>query len=186
MSLSFKASMAARVLRGGGVIAYPTEAIWGLGCDPDNPQAAAQLLHLKQRDPAKGLILVASSIEQCSEYLDGISPEQLQTLQASWPGPHTFLVPDNGRARYWLKGEHDRIALRVSAHPVVRALCDAFGGPVISTSANISGQPPVDQAWKLKKHFKRGLDFCLTGPLGGATKPSQITDLVTGQIIRQG
>lgn len=128
-------------LRSGGVIAYPTEAVWGLGCDPDNDEAVAHLLRLKQRDPAKGLILVAGSIAQFAPWLEGLPLELHAPLAASWPGPNTWLVPDNGRTHALVRGAHDSVALRVSDHPGVIELCEAFGGPIVSTSANRAGEP---------------------------------------------
>ncbi len=184
MPSAFNTGLAARKLQAGAVIAYPTEAVWGLGCDPDNPDAVAKLLQLKQRDPAKGLILVAASLAQFDDYLQGLSPEQLATLNNSWPGPYTWLVPDNGRAPEWIRGQHDAVALRVSAHPLVVELCRAFGGPIVSSSANISGRPALLRSWLVRKHFGAALDYCLEGPLGGAAKPSEIRDLLTQRVIR--
>ena len=186
MPSAFKTDLAVRRLRSGGVIAYPTEAIWGLGCDPHNPYAVAKLLMLKERSLSKGLILIAGSIEQCADYLEGISPSQRQKLEASWPGHVTWLVPDNGEAPSWVRGDSDKVAIRVSAHPVVASLCRRFGGPIVSTSANISGQAPIKNSWQFQKTFGGKLDFYLNGPLGGAGNPSEIRDLETGQVIRRG
>lgn len=175
---------AVAALRAGGVIAYPTEAVWGLGCDPDDEQALARLLRLKARDPAKGVILVAASIDQAAPWLEGVSEEQRATLAASWPGPATWLVPDNGRAHPLVRGHHDRVALRVSDHPLVVALCEAFGGPVVSTSANRAGEPPAMSAQQVRAVFGDELDAVLDGPLGGLARPSTIRDLVTGRVLR--
>jgi L-threonylcarbamoyladenylate synthase len=184
MPSSFKTGVAANLLHAGAVIAYPTEAVWGLGCDPDDVEAVARLLRLKQRDPAKGLILVAASMQQFDDYLSGLAPEQLATLANSWPGPYTWLVPDNGRAPEWIRGEHDKVALRVSAHPLVKQLCRAFGGPIVSSSANISSRPALRRSWQVRAAFGERLDACLEGPLGGSANPSEIRDLVSGQLIR--
>ena len=184
MTTPFNTHIAANKLHTGAVIAYPTEAVWGLGCDPDNPEAVAKLLQLKQRDPAKGLILVAASMQQFEEYLAGLSPSQLATLEQSWPGPYTWLVPDNGRCAPLVKGQHNAVALRVSAHPVVVELCRAFGGPIVSSSANISGRPALLRSWSVRRNFSTQLDYCLEGPLGGANKPSEIRDLITHKVIR--
>ena len=171
-------------LRSGGVIAYPTEAVWGLGCDPDDEQALARLLRLKARDPAKGVILVAASIDQFAPWLEGLPVALHAPLAASWPGPATWLVPDNGRARPLVRGNHDRVALRVSDHPLVVALCEAFGGPVVSTSANRAGEPPAMSAEQVRAVFGDELDAVLDGPLGGLARPSTIRDLVTGRVLR--
>jgi len=184
MSQVSQIAHASATLHRGGVIAYPTEAVWGLGCDPDNDEALARLLRLKQRDPAKGVILVAASIAQFAPWLEGLPLELHAPLVASWPGPHTWLVPDNGRSHGLVRGGHDRVALRVSAHPLVVALCEAFGGPIVSTSANIASEPPAMSAEEVRGVFGDGLDAIVEGELGGLARPSTIRDLVTGQLMR--
>jgi L-threonylcarbamoyladenylate synthase len=179
---SLEAAVAA--LRAGGVIAYPTEGVWGLGCDPDNDEAVAHLLRLKQRDPAKGLILVAASIGQFAPWLEGLAPELHAPLVASWPGPNTWLVPDNGRTHALVRGGHDCVALRVSDHPGVIALCQAFGGPIVSTSANKASEPSAMSAEEVGEIFGDELDAILEGELGGLDRPSTIRDLRTGQVLR--
>ncbi|GHE21894.1 L-threonylcarbamoyladenylate synthase [Halomonas urumqiensis] len=175
---------AVSALRSGGVIAYPTEAVWGLGCDPDNDEALAHLLRLKARDPAKGMILVAASIAQFAPWLEGLPLALHAPLVDSWPGPNTWLVPDNGRSHALVRGAHERVALRVSDHPVVVALCDAFGGPVVSTSANKASEAPAMSAAQVQSIFSDGLAAILDGPLGGHERPSTIRDLASGQVLR--
>jgi L-threonylcarbamoyladenylate synthase len=176
--------VALAALHRGGVIAYPTEAVWGLGCDPDDDEALARLLRLKARDPAKGMILVAASIAQFAPWLEGLPLALHAPLAASWPGPQTWLVPDNGRARPLVRGAHDRVALRVSDHPGVVALCEAYGGPLVSTSANRAGEPPGMSAEQVRATFGAGLDAIVEGELGGRDRPSPIRDLVTGRVLR--
>ncbi|TFH87004.1 tRNA threonylcarbamoyladenosine biosynthesis protein RimN [Billgrantia azerbaijanica] len=171
-------------LRAGGVIAYPTEAVWGLGCDPDNDEAVAHLLRLKERDPAKGLILVAASIEQFAPWLADLPPALHAPLVASWPGPNTWLVPDNGRTHALVRGAHDCVALRVSDHPGVVALCEAFGGPIVSTSANRAGEPPAMSAAEIREIFGGEIDAVIEGELGGLERPSTIRDLLSGRVMR--
>lgn len=171
-------------LQAGGVIAYPTEAVWGLGCDPDNDAALTRLLRIKRRDPAKGMILVAASIEQFAPWLAGLPFQLHAPLAASWPGPHTWLVPDNGRSHGLVRGSHDRVALRVSDHPVVVALCEAFGGPIVSTSANRADEPPVISLAAIHDTFADEMDAVVEAELGGLERPSVIRDLVSGQILR--
>ncbi|MBE0487592.1 MAG: Sua5/YciO/YrdC/YwlC family protein [Halomonas sp.] len=184
MSQASQIAHAAAALRRGGVIAYPTEAVWGLGCDPDNDEALARLLRLKQRDPAKGVILVAASITQFAPWLEGLPLALHAPLAASWPGPNTWLVPDNGRSHGLVRGGHDRVALRVSAHPLVVALCEAFGGPIVSTSANIASEPPAMSADEVRGVFGDGVEAIVEGELGGLERPSTIRDLLTGQLTR--
>lgn len=184
MSQARQIQRAAAALREGGVVGYPTEAVWGLGCDPDNDDALATLLRLKRRDPAKGVILVAASIEQFVEWLEGLPAVQHASLAASWPGPNTWLVPHNGRSHALVHGAHDRVALRVSAHPLVAALCEAFGGPIVSTSANVASEAPAMSADEVRATFGSRLDALVEGELGGRERPSTIRDLASGRILR--
>ncbi len=170
----------------GGVIAYPTEAVWGLGCDPFNEEAVCRLLSLKKRSPDKGVILIASHIRQFDFILKDLSKPQLSTLQQTWPGPVSWIVPVNNSIPYWISGNHSGVALRVSNHPVVKALCDNYGGPIVSTSANTQGHLAAKTGWQVRRYFKRNphLDFITQGVVGNRTKPSQIFDLLTQAVIR--
>lgn len=171
-------------LRSGGLIAYPTEAVWGLGCDPDNSAALASLIELKRRDPAKGVILVAGDIAQFEPWLAGLQDLHRQRLADSWPGPNTWLVPDNGRSNPLVRGEHSSVALRVSDHPLVADLCAAFGGPIVSTSANVAGEAPALDGDAVRRCFGSALAAIVDGPLGGHDRPSTIRDLITDRILR--
>jgi len=186
--LTADVKQAAQVLKAGGVIAYATEAIFGLGCDPHNPQALQKLLLLKRRPAAKGLILIAGDEQQVHPYLDlaQISDAMWQPVRASWPGPVTWILPANPSVSALLCGEHDSLAVRVSAHPQVQALCHAFAGAVVSTSANLSEQAPAKTVDEVMAQFPGSLDLILIGKTGGADKPSEIRDALTGKIIRAG
>lgn len=170
-------------LRAGGVIAYPTEGVWGIGCDPFDRAAVERLLTIKGRVPDKGLILVASSLQQVEPFLRGLTRDQRQQLAASWPGPITWLVPDNGYAPSWIRGRHASVALRVSDHPVVKTLCAHFGGPLVSTSANRSGRPVARYPWQVRRQLPE-LDYILQGALGGRGRPSRIRELNSGNTVR--
>lgn len=175
-----------RLVREGAVIAYPTEGVWGLGCIPEDEQAVARILDLKRRSWEQGLILAASDIRQLAPYLDGLAESQLQTLEETWPGPVTWLVPDNGYAPVWITGRHDSVALRVSNHPVIHGLCDMLGEPIVSTSANPAGKRPATTMMRLRQYFPQGIDYIFPGELGGAPGASEIRDLVTGKVLRPG
>lgn len=175
---------AAALLRQGGVLAYPTEAVWGLGCDPFNLRALQRLLLLKQRDTSKGVILIAASIEQFKPWLTEITPAQQAMLEQSWPGPQTWLVKDNGYTPELIRGKHTKVALRVSNHPWVAALCEAFDCPIVSTSANTAGQPPLLTYEEVELSFGGELDMIIKGELGGLERPTPITDLATGEVLR--
>jgi len=170
----------------GAVIAYPTEGVWGLGCAPESSSAVERLLQLKQRPTEPGLILVAADIQQFEPYLIGITPEQRQKLEQRWPGPVTFLVPETEICPHYIKGHHATVALRVSAHPIVRDLCRLKGGPLVSTSANLRGQPPAMSQAEVTAIFGDQLDFVIPGELGGQVGPSEIVDLESGRVVRPG
>jgi L-threonylcarbamoyladenylate synthase len=168
----------------GGVIACPTEAVWGLSCDPEDPRAVGRLLELKKRPVSKGLILVAASENQLGFLLRGLSASERATLADTWPGPATWLVPHRDRVPEWICGEHDTVAVRVSAHPVVSALCSAWGGPLVSTSANPGGARPARTLFQVRRYFGDALDGLLPGALGSLSRPTGIRNLATGEIIR--
>ena len=176
---------AVEVLRRGGIVAYPAEAVWGLGCDPCNRQSVQQLLQLKKRSPDLGLILVAADIEQFRPLLGNLTRSQLNTLQMSWPGPETWLIPDPHEvAPGWIRGRHHSVALRVTAHRQTADLCRAFGGPLVSTSANRHGQLPARNARQTEKYFGSSIDFLLPGEVGSAVTPTRIRELLSGREIR--
>ena len=183
MSNTWQLQQIAQKIRQGAVIAYPTEAVWGLGCDPFNATAVARLLALKERPMHKGLILVAASMEQFAGLLEGLTLEQLAQLEASWPGPNTWLVPHHNRVPAWVTGAHDTVAIRVSAHPLVAQLC-ALTGPLVSTSANPSGLLPAKSRLRIEQYFHGQLDAVVSGELGQNSNPSTIRDLRTGQVLR--
>lgn len=175
---------AVRAIRSGGVVACPTEAVWGLSCDPDNPDAVRRLLELKRRPADKGLILVAASESQFAFLLADLEPRQRDRLTASWPGPNTWLVPHGGRVQPWISGAHDSVAVRVSDHPVVQALCRAWGGPLVSSSANPAGARAPVTGFQVRRYFGQRLDAMLPGAVGDRRRPSSIRDLATGRLIR--
>ncbi len=183
MASRWQLQQAARTIRQGGIIAYPTEAVWGLGCDPWNEQAVQRILALKQRPQHKGVILVAADMQQFDWLLQGLTPEQLQLLEDSWPGPNTWLVPHQGRIPGWICGRHASVALRVSDHPLVQALC-RLSGPLVSTSANPAGRPAATSRLRIEQYFHRQLDGVLNAPLGQRQQPSTIRDLHSGHVLR--
>lgn len=175
------------VLKQQHVIAYPTEAVFGVGCDPDSELAVMRLLALKQRPVEKGLILIADSFEQLKPYIDDtvLTDTQRRGVFAHWPGPVTFVFPALPSTPKWLTGRFDSLAVRVTNHPLVKELCQAYGKPLVSTSANLSGLPPCRTADEVYQQF--GKDFpVLLGDTGGRSNPSEIRDALTGELFRQG
>jgi len=176
-----------RTLQQSAVIAYPTEAVFGLGCDPDKEDAVMALLSLKQRPVEKGLILIAADYQQLVPYIDDsqLSHEQKERMFARWPGPVTWILPARKGAPRWLTGRFDSLAVRVSNHPDVVQLCREFGKPLVSTSANLSGLPPCRNADEVRAQFGEHFPV-LQGETGGRLNPSEIRDVLTGELIRQG
>ncbi|MBA1203871.1 L-threonylcarbamoyladenylate synthase [Pseudomonas capeferrum] len=185
MVSSWRVQQAAREIRAGAVIAYPTEAVWGLGCDPWNEEAVDRLLAIKSRSVDKGLILIADNIRQFDFLFEDFPQDWLDRMASTWPGPNTWLVPHQDLLPEWVTGVHDTVALRVSDHPVVGELC-ALVGPLISTSANPQGRPAAKTRLRVEQYFRGDLDLVLGGALGGRKNPSVIRNLVTGEVVRPG
>lgn len=177
---------AATALQTGGLIAYPTEAVWGLGCDPRDERAVLRLLTIKQREVEKGLILIASHLDQLRPFLNlaAVPAENLAAVLATWPGPHTWVMPASAAAPRWITGAHDGIAVRISAHPLVIELCNAYGGALVSTSANRAGQPAALTRQTLDPEVLEGVDGLVAGDTGGLGAPTAIRDALTGATIR--
>jgi len=173
---------AAAHLRRAGVILHATEGVWGLACDPFEPQAVTRLLSLKQRSASKGLIVIGASEADFEPELAPLSAAQLTLVRDSWPGAVTWLVP-NVRFPDWITGGGTKVALRVTGHPQARALCETFGGPVVSTSANPGGSPPAVSALQAGAYFPHGVDYLLPGEVLQAGQPSSIREL-SGEWIR--
>ncbi|MGD8643068.1 MAG: L-threonylcarbamoyladenylate synthase [Chromatiales bacterium] len=177
---------AARVLRDGGLVAYPTEGVYGLGCDPMNESAVDRLLELKQRPRAKGLILIAAAPEQLEPFLAPLEPRLRERVLARWPGPVTWVVPAAPTTPEWVRGQHETIAVRVTAHPLAAALCRAAGMAIVSTSANLSGHEPARSAREVVEQLGGRIDCVLEGALGGLDRPTEILDARTGRVLRSG
>ena len=175
---------AAALLRAGGVLAYPTEGVYGLGCDPGNREAFEKIFAMKRRPPEQGVLLIAADFEQIRDWVGDAPEAALDRARAAWPGAHTFIFPRSPRVPEWVAGGHAGIALRVTAHTPSAALCRAFGGPIISTSANHHGEAPARSAADIRAIFGDEPDGVLDAPLGGLDKPTPITDAVSGAIIR--
>ena len=171
-------------IREGKIIAYPTEAVYGLGCDPFNHDAVNTLIKLKQRDPHAGLILVASRFEQLTGVVADLPAGQLKPATDTWPGPVTWLLPAAAGCPPWIPGGHLSVAVRVSSHPVSKQLCEHFGGPLVSTSANRSGQSPARTIEQVEQYFQDSIAGVVEGALGDLEKPTEIRDLLTGKVIR--
>jgi len=176
----------AAALHAGGVIAYPTEAVFGLGCDPRNQAAFEKVFTLKQRPPTQGVLLIGADFEQVAPYIDlaATPAEAIERAKATWPGPHTWIFPRAADVPEWIAGGHAGIALRVTAHAPAAALCHAFGGAIVSTSANRHGEPPARTAGEVRAAFGDALAAILNAPTGGLERPTPIRDAISGESIR--
>ena len=181
-------SNALKALKNQGVIAYPTESVFGLGCDPDSPEAINKILQIKHRPAYKGLILIAANIDQLQHYVDfnTLTTQQIERVKNSWPGPFTWVIPAKENSCKLIQGDFKSIAVRVSAHPVVIQLCSQFGKPIISTSANLSGLDPCTTSQQVKEMFTKQplLENIINAPVCGLATPSQIRDAQSGQRLR--
>lgn len=186
MKLSYSLDEAVETVKNGGILAYPTEAVFGLGCDPRNLSAVQRLLGAKQRPADKGLILLAANIHQLSDFVPPLSEEVKERILASWPGPVTWLLPVHEHVSPLIRGNFQKIAVRVSAHPVCQQLCQRLGHPLISTSANITGKPAATTAQQVSEQLGQHVDLILDKPLGGRIQPSEIRDAFTNKILRAG
>ena len=171
------------MLKSGGILAYPTEAVFGLGCDPDNAWAVQRLLALKQRPVGKGLILIAADFAQLEPFVEPLEASVMSRIWPTWPGPVTWLLPARSVTPCWLTGRHDTLAVRVTAHLLAAALCRT-AGPLVSTSANRSNHPPARSALQVRLRLDGNFDDIVVGNCGGRAQPSTIRDGRTGEVIR--
>ncbi|MBT8063189.1 MAG: Sua5/YciO/YrdC/YwlC family protein [Gammaproteobacteria bacterium] len=178
------ARQAAEQLRQGKVIAYPTEAVFGLGCDPSNERAVRSLLSLKHRPESAGLILVGASFTQFGGWVGDLTDEAIKPALETWPGPVTWLFPRGPKTADFISGSRDTVAIRVTGHRASTELCMAFGGPLVSTSANPRSAPPARSSGEVEDYFGAYIGGILEGALGGNERPSEIRDLATGKVIR--
>lgn len=173
---------AAETLLRGGVIAYPTEGVYGLGCLPGNNAALLRLLGIKQRDPDKGLILIASCPAQLKDWIDLPEGKQLPTPDPAHP--ITWIVPGSSTVPALIQGKNAGLAVRITTNPTAAAICQAAESPIVSTSANIAGQTTARNRSELRRQFARLVDYIVPGDCGPASGASEIRDLITGKTIR--
>lgn len=173
---------AADTLLRGGVIAYPTEGVFGLGCLPDNPLALFHLLNIKQRDAAKGLILIAANAAQLDDWID--LPEGMALPDPDPAYPITWIVPPAAGVSRVLSGKHGTLAVRLTTNPVAKALCEAVDSPLVSTSANLSGKPTARNRHVLRRQFADVVDYIVPGDCGPSSGPSEIRDMKSGKVLR--
>lgn len=180
---SFQLRLAVKALYQGKIIAYPTEAVFGLGCDPEDELALTELVLMKRRPLHKGLILIAAEFNQLQDYIEPLDASILAKVAASWPGPHTWIVPAKPQLSALITGGRGSVAVRVTAHPVAAELCRLFGGPIVSTSANLHGLAPALSAHQVRWQFPQQLTV-VGGSCDSDAQPSSIRDALTGDKLR--
>lgn len=172
------------VLGQGGVIAYPTETVFGIGCLPSQASSIERLLDIKRRSPDKGLILLAENLDQLTSWIGQIAPDEQGLIETQRARATSWVVPADERAQGLLTGGRDTLAIRLCSHPLVKEICRKCNSPLISTSANLSGQPPATCATEIIEELEKQLDLVVDAPCLGESKPSQIIDLKTQRILR--
>lgn len=182
MGWSIPIQKAARIVSEGGVIAYPTEGVYGLGCRPDDDEAIARLLTIKKRDPGLGLVLIAADAGQLQHWIQ--LPAGAQIPQSSLEHPQTWVVPASPSVPLLIRGNHTTVAARITAHPVAASLCRTARSALVSTSANISGRRPARNVHVLRRTFGHLVDCIVPGACGPASGPSEIRDLLSGATLR--
>jgi L-threonylcarbamoyladenylate synthase len=178
------ADKAAKVLRRGGVIAYPTEGVFGLGCLPHNLAAVQRLLNIKQRESSKVLILIAASAAQFDGWVE--LPDSVALPEPLPLNPITWIAPAGRQVDPLIRGNNDGVAIRITTHPVARSICERLDSPIVSTSANLSGRSVARNQNSLRRQFEGLVDYVVPGPCGPSDGPSEIRNLIDGRVIRQG
>ena len=181
---SFNLKRAAFVCNHGGIISYPTESVFGLGCNPHDLAAVEKLLNLKSRPIEKGLILIAANLEQLQPYI--LAPaDLLRKATEKQIFPTTWLVKPSALTPYWITGQHEKLAVRITQHPITKRLCEQLDYPLISTSANPGGKHPAKSSLKSRIYFADGVDYYISGNTGSLKNPTQIIDFETNKVIRK-
>lgn len=179
-----KIDQAVRVLADGGIIAYPTEGVFGFGCDPFNETAILRLLKIKQRSVDKGLILIAASWDQVKNLIKmAVSTNNI--IKQNSRQPITWVLPATKKVPRLISGKFNSVAIRVTLHPIANKICQKFGGPIISTSANVDGKKPATKPDQVLEQFADVIDYVVVEPVGALNKPTEIRDVKTNKLIRR-
>ncbi|HEU4618093.1 MAG TPA: L-threonylcarbamoyladenylate synthase [Gammaproteobacteria bacterium] len=184
MTSPLAVAAAARAVLDGGVVAYPTEAVYGLGCLPRDETAVSRILRMKRRSWRKGLLLIAADLETLMRYVALERSPLASEILASWPGPYTWVLPARADVPEWLTGRRGSIGVRLTAHAIAAELASRVGDALVSTSANVSRRPPARTALAARRAVGREVDYVLSGKVGGGAKPTSIRDGMTGAVLR--
>ena len=167
----------------GAVFGYPTDTIWGFGCHPLIRHSVERILEIKRRSPNKGLILLSSKLDYCYDYIDA-DPHELEPMRHPCARPTSWLVGASEFCPAAIRGGFPTVAIRITGHPLIQALCDSLQAPIVSTSANRAGRSPVRSALQMRKQFDAELDYIVTGFSAGSGRPSEIKFLHDGASVR--
>lgn len=168
-----------------GVLAYPTEGVWGLGCHPTNERAVQKILALKGRPVEKGVILVTGDIRYVEFLLQYLPATQQAFAQTVWPGHVTLLIEDvRCQIPWFIKGDHNTVAIRVSLHPLIQWFSQTVSPFLVSTSANRAGKSACRFHWQVQHQFSSQVDYIVPGNTLGAKGPSEIIHLASRQVVR--
>ena len=171
-------------LKKGGLLAYPTESCYGLGCIPTSVRAVRRLVRLKKRPQHKGMIVIGANLKQLKTQIDVPSNEIEMLLEREWPAPKTFLLPAKKNVLSVLRGsKRNKLAVRVPAHEAARYLCKALNTPLVSTSCNRAGKRPCKTEREVRRQFGRDVRI-IRGLIGKQKQPSQIIDALSGKRLR--
>lgn len=173
----------AEIVQSGGVVAYPTESVYGLGCDPDNLESLRKILTIKNRPNDKGFIILVSHIDQARPYIQPLSDSDREQLNTPRQRATTWLIPKKTQVPELLSGQFETVAVRITNHPVALAICETLNGPLVSTSCNLSGQPELISAEQVLTQMPSTIDLVIDAECGGE-RPSQIIDLASGRVLR--
>lgn len=175
---------AKQTILSGGLLVYPTEAVMGIGCDYRNENAMMRLLEAKQRDVSKGVILIASHVQQILPLIQLNDQNDLARALKTWPGHNTWVFKASAHVPNWITGSHDTVAVRVTAHPAVKSLCDALNMAIVSTSANRAGQATTTTITEAHQQLGDAVDCYWDRTLGAQNQPSCIRMARTGAVLR--
>ena len=180
----------AEVLRKDGIIAYPTDTLFGLGCLASRKKAVERILEIKRRDAKKPMSILCADFEMLSRYTRHLDQPTFRLLKQMFPGPYTALLPASREVPRYLESKgkaHPVVGLRIPDNRFCLALTKLLGEPIITTSANLTGEPTLNTAWEIEEELGHALDYVIDcgQPLGSA---STIIDL-TGEepmLVREG
>ena len=181
-------SRAVEVLQRGGIIVYPTDTIYGLGADPFNAESVARLQGAKQRFERKPILLIANSIDTVRSVVKSLSRDALQLAEKFWPGPLTLVLPARENVPMEITQGSGTVGVRIPSNPFCLRLTELFGGPITSTSANITGQSTPEEVDGIVRMLGDSVDMYLDAGRMESTTPSTIVDLSTSppRVLRQG